>query len=62
MSSLVPDFFTLQAGGWVIFWVLFFAACTYGNAGWMRAIMCIHMCPYADSSPPCSTGHLHRQL
>ena len=37
---LVPDFFTLQAGGWVIFWVLFFAACTYGNAGWMRAIMC----------------------
>ena len=44
---LVPDFFTLQAGGWVIFWVLFFAACTYGNAGWMRAIMCIHMCPYA---------------
>ena len=45
--QLVPDFFTLQASGWVIFWVLFFAACTYGNAGWMRAIMCIHMCPYA---------------
>jgi hypothetical protein len=45
--QLVPDFFTLQAGGWVIFWVLLFAACTYGNAGWMRAIMCIHMCPYA---------------
>lgn len=20
---------------------------TYGNAGWMREIMCIHMCPYA---------------
>lgn len=45
--QLVPEFFTLAAGGWVIFWVLFFAACTYGNAGWMRAIMCIHMCPYA---------------
>jgi cytochrome c oxidase accessory protein FixG len=42
MSSLVPDFFTLQAGGWVIFWVLFFA-CTYGNAGWMRAIMYPHV-------------------
>lgn len=26
---------------------MFFAICTYGNAGWMRSIMCIHMCPYA---------------
>ncbi|WP_341502542.1 cytochrome c oxidase accessory protein CcoG [Gallaecimonas sp. GXIMD4217] len=30
-----------------VFWVLFFAFCTYGNAGWMREIMCTHMCPYA---------------
>jgi cytochrome c oxidase accessory protein FixG len=26
---------------------LFFAGCTYGNAGYMRDIMCTHMCPYA---------------
>jgi cytochrome c oxidase accessory protein FixG len=31
----------------VTFWVLFFTGCTYGNAGWMREIMCTHICPYA---------------
>ncbi|SDH82832.1 cytochrome c oxidase accessory protein FixG [Vibrio xiamenensis] len=47
INQLVVQFFTLDAGFWPIFWVLFFAVCTYGNAGWMRSIMCIHMCPYA---------------
>ncbi|WP_260261635.1 cytochrome c oxidase accessory protein CcoG [Vibrio intestinalis] len=47
MKQLVLDFFTLNASFWPVFWVLFFAACTYGNAGWMRSIMCVHMCPYA---------------
>jgi cytochrome c oxidase accessory protein FixG len=27
--------------------VLFFAVCTYGNAGWLREKMCIYMCPYS---------------
>lgn len=47
IRALVIDFFTLSAAFWPVFWVLFFALCTYGNAGWMRSIMCIHMCPYA---------------
>ena len=47
IHSLVVDSFTLNLSFWPAFWVLFFAACTYGNAGWMRSIMCIHMCPYA---------------
>lgn len=47
VRELVVDFFTLSAGFWVSFWVIFFAFCTYGNAGWMREIMCLHMCPYA---------------
>ncbi|MDA0150641.1 cytochrome c oxidase accessory protein CcoG [Vibrio sp. LaRot3] len=47
MKQLVVSFFTFEASFWPVFWVLFFAACTYGNAGWMRSIMCIHMCPYA---------------
>ncbi|MGY3869910.1 cytochrome c oxidase accessory protein CcoG [Aeromonas crassostreae] len=46
-TQLVPQFFSAATSGWVAFWVIFFAACTYGNAGWMRAIMCIHMCPYS---------------
>jgi cytochrome c oxidase accessory protein FixG len=35
--------------GWeeVIFWMLFYAALTYGNAGWLREQICIYMCPYA---------------
>ncbi|QYJ78803.1 cytochrome c oxidase accessory protein CcoG [Shewanella acanthi] len=41
------DVFTLNASGAVYFWVIFFTFATYGNAGWMREIMCIHMCPYA---------------
>ncbi len=45
--DLYHDFFTLQETGNVYFWVIFFAFCTYGNAGWMRTIMCTHMCPYA---------------
>ena len=32
---------------WEAFWVLFYAAATYGNAGWMREQVCKYMCPYA---------------
>ncbi|WP_344958076.1 cytochrome c oxidase accessory protein CcoG [Zobellella aerophila] len=38
---------TFSAGFWSAFWVVFFAFCTYGNAGWMRTIMCTHICPYS---------------
>lgn len=41
------DVFTLNASGGIYFWVVFFTLATYGNAGWMREIMCIHTCPYA---------------
>jgi succinate dehydrogenase/fumarate reductase-like Fe-S protein len=29
------------------FWVLFYGAATYGNAGFMREQVCKYMCPYA---------------
>ncbi|WP_105902935.1 cytochrome c oxidase accessory protein CcoG [Vibrio gangliei] len=47
VRELFTEFFTFELGFWPAFWVWFFAACTYGNAGWMRSIMCLHMCPYA---------------
>lgn len=47
VKELYIDFFTLNASGLIYFWTLFFTFCTYGNAGWMREIMCLHMCPYA---------------
>ncbi|QDF65459.1 cytochrome c oxidase accessory protein CcoG [Shewanella sp. SNU WT4] len=46
-SELYSDFFSLNASGGIYFWVMFFTLATYGNAGWMREIMCVHMCPYA---------------
>jgi len=47
IRSLFTSFWTFDAGFWATFSVIFFAFCTYGNAGWMREIMCTHMCPYA---------------
>ena len=47
INELFIDFFTFSCSFWVTFWVLFFTLCTYLNAGWMRSIMCLHICPYA---------------
>lgn len=47
VSTLFVEFFTFNTGFWAAFSVLFFTFCTYGNAGWMREIMCTHICPYA---------------
>jgi cytochrome c oxidase accessory protein FixG len=35
------------AGPYEVFWVLFYALATYGNAGYLREQVCKHMCPYA---------------
>jgi cytochrome c oxidase accessory protein FixG len=32
---------------WNAFWVLFYGAATYGNAGFLREQVCKYMCPYA---------------
>lgn len=47
MHTLLQSFFTFDLNFWPLFYVLLFTLCTYGNAGWMREIMCTHMCPYA---------------
>lgn len=47
VKELVVAFFTFNSEFLPAFWVLFFAGCTYANAGWMRSIVCLHMCPYA---------------
>ncbi|WP_369602373.1 cytochrome c oxidase accessory protein CcoG [Hahella sp. SMD15-11] len=48
IRELIPDLFTLNAdSGWAYFWVFFFTAATYINAGWMREQVCLYMCPYA---------------
>jgi cytochrome c oxidase accessory protein FixG len=34
-------------GPWDLFWTGFYTLATYGNAGWLREQVCLHMCPYA---------------
>jgi cytochrome c oxidase accessory protein FixG len=47
IRGLIVEMFTWQMAGWSLFWVFFFTAATYINAGWLREQVCIHMCPYA---------------
>jgi cytochrome c oxidase accessory protein FixG len=47
IRELGADVLALTAGGWSLFWVLFYGFATYGNAGWMREQVCKYMCPYA---------------
>lgn len=37
----------LTLGPWEWFWVFLYSLATYGNAGWLREQVCLHMCPYA---------------
>lgn len=47
----IPDLtvraLTFDLSFWEGFWILFFTAATYLNAGWMREQVCKYMCPYA---------------
>jgi cytochrome c oxidase accessory protein FixG len=47
IRPLAADLATLQANTWTVFWLLFYAFATYGNAGFMREQVCKYMCPYA---------------
>lgn len=47
VNQLYIEFFTLASSSAVVITTLVFTLCTYGNAGWMREIMCLHMCPYS---------------
>ena len=47
IEKLYIDFFTGQSSLLVLLMIAIFAGSTYANAGWMRSIFCIHMCPYS---------------
>lgn len=46
IRELLPDLMSLELSGSALFWVFFFTAATYVNAGWCREKVCLHMCPY----------------
>lgn len=47
IHELSAEFLQLRMGSWEVFWSIFYGFATYGNAGFMREQVCLHMCPYA---------------
>lgn len=47
VRQLTIDLATFEVGATTAFWVLFFTAATYINAGWLREKVCRDMCPYS---------------
>ena len=47
ITELASKMVRFNLGGWETFWVLFYGAATFANAGFMREQVCRYMCPYA---------------
>jgi len=47
MNELFIEVFTFNTSVTMAMVLAFFTFATYGNAGWMRETVCLHMCPYA---------------
>ncbi len=47
VRQLTVELATFEVGATTAFWVLFFTAATYINAGWLREKVCRDMCPYS---------------
>ncbi|QXH44928.1 cytochrome c oxidase accessory protein CcoG [Pseudomonas xanthosomatis] len=47
IRPLAAELLNFELEGVALFWVVFFTAATYLNAGWLREAVCLHMCPYA---------------
>lgn len=47
IRELTVSFINFELGPWEFWWIGFIGVATYGNAGWLREQVCIHMCPYA---------------
>ncbi len=52
----------LRLGAWETFWILFYAAATWGNAGFLRRQVCSTLCPFARLQPLLRDGHTPRML
>jgi len=47
IQQLGTGIINFSLGPWEWFWVFLYSLATYGNAGWLREQVCLHMCPYA---------------
>ena len=47
IADLGREIVNVSLSGWELFWIVFYAFATYGNAGFLREQVCKYMCPYA---------------
>ena len=47
LRELGGELLQWHMSSWEVFWAIFYAVATYGNAGFLREQVCKHMCPYA---------------
>jgi len=47
IRELLPTVFALKTGPWEAFWLIFYTAFCYAQAGLAREAVCQHMCPYS---------------
>jgi cytochrome c oxidase accessory protein FixG len=47
LDAIMNDVSQSDLAGTGLFWILFFSAITYLNAGFLREQVCTHMCPYS---------------
>ena len=47
IRELLPTIFKLDTGPWEAFWLIFYTAFCYVQAGLAREAVCQHMCPYS---------------
>ncbi|HEX6736563.1 MAG TPA: cytochrome c oxidase accessory protein CcoG [Azonexus sp.] len=47
IRELLPSLAALRTGPWEAFWLIFYGAFTYVQAGLAREAVCQHMCPYS---------------
>jgi cytochrome c oxidase accessory protein FixG len=47
IRQLLPSIATLETGPWEAFWLIFYTAFCYVQAGLAREAVCQHMCPYS---------------
>ena len=47
IRTLLPTVADLSFGPWEAFWLMFYSAFTYIQAGLVRESVCLHMCPYS---------------
>ena len=62
ISELVAAAPRIGWSGWETFWVLFYAAATWGNAGVLREQVCRSLCPFARMQPLLTDPHTPRML